>query len=77
MYLAVQLQKKVHQEFCNPRCCSWFPSYFLIRFLGHKVFLHLAHVDLVDQFARCTLWYRSSFVFMHTTVSMQTAGSVS
>ena len=48
-------KREVHQEFCNPRCCSRFPKYFLIRLIGHKMFLHLVHVDLVDQFASSIL----------------------
>ena len=84
------MQKEAHQEFCNPWCCSRFPRYFLIRLIGHEMFLHLVHVDPVDQFASSFLiqpavlsessvpfWYSSSFVFMHTTLSMQTAGNVS
>ena len=50
-YLAVQLQKEEHQEFCNPRWCSRSPKNSLIRWVGHTMFLHLVLVDLVDRFA--------------------------
>ena len=43
------------QVFHCPRCCSRFPSYFLIRLVGHKMFLHPAHIDLVDQCASSIL----------------------
>ena len=55
MYLDVQLQKVAHQECCNPRCCSRFIKYFLLRLVGHKMFMHPVHVDLVDQFASSIL----------------------
>ena len=54
VYLAVQLQKEVHQEFCNPLCCAWFPRTFF-RLVGHKMFLLPVLVDLVDQFASSIL----------------------
>ena len=55
VYLAVQLQKEVHQEFCNPRCCAQFPSAILIRLVGHKMFLRPVLVDLVDRVASSIL----------------------
>ena len=55
MYLAVQRRKEVHQQFCNPRCCSRFPRAFLPRLVGHEMFLHPVRVDLVDRFANSIL----------------------
>ena len=64
-----QLVDCLCQEFCSQRCCSRFPEAFLIRLVGHKMFLHPVHVDLVNQFAnsilvqpavlsesKCTFW---------------------
>ena len=55
VYLAVQLQKEVHQEFCNPRCCARFLMAILIRLVGHRMFLRPVLVDLVDQFSSSIL----------------------
>ena len=58
MYLAVQLQKEVQLEFCNPRWCSQFRKAFLIHLVGPKMFLRpvlVDLVDLVDQFASSIL----------------------
>ena len=49
--LLFNCRKEGHEEFCNPRCCSRIPRYFLTQLGGHKMFLHLVHVDLVDQFS--------------------------